>query len=96
MNIFVAKMSSATTSEDLKDLFEEYGEIVSAKVIMDKFTGESKRFGFVEMKNNEDGLKAIKELDQCDYDNSTIVVKKAEPKTENSRNNNRSGGNRRY
>ena len=96
MNIFVAKLSSATTSEDLKDLFEEYGEIVSAKVIMDKFTGESKRFGFVEMKSQEEGLKAIKELDQCDYDNSTIVVKKAEPKTENNRNNNRFGGNRRY
>lgn len=96
MNIFVAKLSSATTSEDLQDLFEEYGEIVSAKVIIDKFTGESKRFGFVEMKNKEDGIKAIKELDQCDYDNSIIVVKKAEPKSDNNRNNNRSGGNRRY
>lgn len=96
MNIFVAKLSSATTSEDLKDLFEEYGEIVSAKVIMDKFTGESKRFGFVEMKGKDEGLKAIQELDQCEYDNSVIVVKKAEPKTENSRGNNRPGGNRRY
>lgn len=96
MNIFVAKLSSATTSEDLQDLFEEYGEIVSAKVIIDKFTGESKRFGFVEMKNEEDGKKAIKELDQCDYDNSIIVVKKSEPKSDNNRNNRRPGGNRRY
>ena len=97
MNIFIAKLSSATTSEDLEDLFEEYGEIVSAKVIMDKFTGESKRFGFVEMKNNEEALKAIEELDECEYDNSTIVVKKANPRTENSRSNgnNRSYGNNR-
>lgn len=96
MNIFVAKLSSATTSEDLEDLFEEYGEVVSAKVIMDKFTGESKRFGFVEMKDKDQAFKAIDELDKCDYDNSVIVVKKAEPKTENNRNNNRPNGNRRY
>lgn len=100
MNIFVAKLSSATTSEDLQQLFEEYGEVVSAKVITDKFTGESKRFGFVEMKGNDDALKAIEELDQCEYDHSTIVVKKAEPKTEGGSKgrfggNNRTGGNNR-
>ena len=49
MNIFVAKLSGNTTSEDLKDLFEEYGEVSSAKVIFDRETGNSKRFGFVEM-----------------------------------------------
>ncbi len=91
MNIFIAKLSSSTTSQDLQDLFEEFGEVVSAKVITDKFTGESKRFGFVEMKNNEEGNKAIEELDQCEYDNSVIAVKKARPKTDN---NNR--GNKRF
>ena len=82
MNIFVAKLSPAITSEDLQELFSEYGDVVSAKVIIDKFTNESKRFGFVEMKNQEDGLKAIEELDGCEYDKSTIVVKKAEPKAD--------------
>lgn len=98
MNIFVAKLSSAITSEDLHYLFEDYGEVVSSKVITDKFTGESKRFGFVEMKNNEEALKAIEELDECEYDNSTIVVKKAQPKSDNRNNNrnNRFNGNGNY
>jgi RNA recognition motif-containing protein len=104
MNIFVAKLSQSTTSEDLNDLFADYGEVVSAKVITDKFTGESKRFGFVEMKNKEEALKAIKELDECEYDNSTIVVKESQPKTDNykkksfggNNGNRRFEGNRRY
>ena len=101
MNIFVAKLSSSTTSEDLQELFTDYGEVVSAKVITDKFTGESKRFGFVEMKSKEDAVKAIDELDQCEYDNSTIVVKESQPKSNNNGNrrfngNDRSGGNNRY
>lgn len=89
MNIFVAKLSSATTSDDLRDLFEEYGEVVNANVIFDRETGYSKRFGFVEMSNDSDAFKAIEELDQCEYDNSEIVVKKARPKGEGQRNNNR-------
>lgn len=96
MNIFIAKLSADTTSEDLQDLFEEYGEIVSAKVITDKFTGQSKRFGFVEMKNNEDALKAIEELDECEYDDSTIVVKKAKPKTAINGSNNFKRSNNNY
>lgn len=92
MNIFVAKLSPAITSEDLQELFQEYGDVVSAKVIIDKFTNESKRFGFVEMKNQEDGLKAIEELDGCEYDKSTIVVKKAEPKAETGNRSNNRGG----
>jgi RNA recognition motif-containing protein len=82
MNIFVAKLSGETTSEDLQELFSEYGEVTSAKVIMDRETGNSKRYGFVEMMNDEEGEKAIEELDECEYDNSTIVVKKALPKGE--------------
>jgi RNA recognition motif-containing protein len=85
MNIFVAKLSSNTTSEDLRTLFEEYGEVSSASVIIDKVTGYSKKFGFVEMKNDSEGNKAIKELDSCQYDNSEIVVKQARPREESSR-----------
>ena len=85
MNIFVAKLSAGVTSDDLKELFEEYGEVVSANVIKDKFTGESKRFGFVEMGNEEEAQKAISELDGCEYDKSVIVVKKAEPREDRPR-----------
>ncbi len=80
MNIFVAKLSGDTTSEDLHDLFSSYGEVTSAKVIMDRETGMSKRFGFVEMSNDDDAQKAITELDQAEYDHHVIVVKKARPK----------------
>lgn len=93
MNIFVAKLSAGVSSDDLKELFEEYGEVTSANVIKDKFTGESKRFGFVEMSNDEEAEKAIAELDGCEYDKSVIVVKKAEPREERPRSGGfRSGG----
>ncbi|NBC84317.1 MAG: RNA-binding protein [Bacteroidetes bacterium] len=93
MNIFVAKLSASTTNEDLQGLFEEYGEVSSAKVIFDRETGYSKRFGFVEMSNDDEALKAIDELNECEFDNSQIVVKKARPRSENS--NQGGGGGRR-
>ena len=82
MNIFVAKLSSSTTSDDLKTLFEDYGEVTSANVITDRLTGHSKKFGFVEMKNDDEANKAIKELDNSQYDNAEIVVKQARPRSE--------------
>jgi RNA recognition motif-containing protein len=85
MNIFVAKLSSNTTSEDLRTLFEEYGEVSSANVIVDRMTGYSKKFGFVEMKNDDEANKAIKELDNCQYDHSQIAVKQARPREEGNR-----------
>lgn len=90
MNIFVAKLSSSTNSDDLKTLFEEFGEVNSANVIIDKITGHSKRFGFVEMNNESEGNKAINELNECEFDNSQIVVKKARPREETSRRDNNS------
>jgi RNA recognition motif-containing protein len=80
MNIFVAKLSPSTTSEDLQELFEEYGQVSSSKVIIDKYTGNSKGYGFVEMDNEEEGQKAIDALDQSVFDDSTIVVQKAKPR----------------
>ncbi|MGZ5248203.1 MAG: RNA recognition motif domain-containing protein, partial [Flavitalea sp.] len=53
MNIYISNLSYQITDEDLKDLFAEYGEVTSAKVITDKFTGDSRGFGFVEMTNEE-------------------------------------------
>lgn len=89
MNIFVAKLSFDTQNEDLYDAFTPFGDVVSATVVMDKFTGRSRGFGFVEMENEEDGLKAIEELNDSQLDGRTIVVKKAEPRKRNDRSNSR-------
>jgi cold-inducible RNA-binding protein len=80
MQIFIAKLSAGTTSDDLRELFEGYGAVDSAKVIMDRETGNSKRFGFVEMPNEEEARKAISDLQDVEYDSSRIVVKEAEPR----------------
>jgi RNA recognition motif-containing protein len=82
MNIFISNLSFRVNDEDLKQLFEEYGEISSAKVITDKYTGKSRGFGFVEMSNDESGKKAIEELDKAEYDGKVITVSVAKPKTE--------------
>jgi RNA recognition motif-containing protein len=80
MNIFVAKLNFDTQSEDLKEAFEEFGEVSSAKVVNDKYTGKSRGFGFVEMDNDEEALEAIRNLNDSELDGRTIVVKKAEPR----------------
>ena len=87
MNIFVAKLSFDTQSEDLKETFQAYGTVTSANVITDKFTGRSKGFGFVEMDNDEEAMTAIRELNDTELDGRTIVVKKAEPRKEHNRSN---------
>jgi RNA recognition motif-containing protein len=86
MNIFVAKLNFSTQSEGLRELFERFGEVESANVIMDRESGRSKGFGFVEMPDDGEGSAAIQALDGTTLDGSTIVVKKAEPRE------NRSGG----
>lgn len=82
VNIFVAKLSSATTSDDLNALFSEHGTVSSAKVIMDRESGNSKCFGFVEMQDETEGLNAINALNETDFQGRKIVVKKARPKEE--------------
>ncbi len=97
MNIFVAKLNFDTREDDLQHAFEEFGAVDSVKIIMDKFTGKSKGFGFIEMPNDEEGQNAINDLNDSEMDGRTIVVKKAEPRER--RDNNRGGGggyNRRY
>jgi len=63
MNIYVGNLSYEVTEDDLKQMFEEYGSIVKTIIIKDRETGRSKGFGFVEMSEQEDGKKAIQELD---------------------------------
>ena len=88
MNIFVAKLNFDTQESDLQHAFEEFGQVDSAKIIMDKFTGKSKGFGFVEMPNDDEAQNAIDELNDQELDGRNIVLKKAEDKGS------RGGGNR--
>lgn len=83
MNIFVSNLNFKVKSEDLQQLFSQYGEVVSSKVITDKFSGRSRGFGFVEMQNDNDGQKAIDELNQKEYEGRSISVSVAKPRTEN-------------
>ena len=82
VNIFVAKLSSTTTSEDLQALFSEHGSVSSAKVIMDRESGRSRGFGFVEMVNDGDGQKAIDALNGAEFEKKVISVSVARPRSE--------------
>lgn len=85
MNIFIAGLSYSINDADLKELFSEYGEIASSKVIMDRQTGRSKGYGFVEMDDNDAAKKAIDELNGAEYDGRTISVSEARPREEKPR-----------
>ncbi len=80
MNIYVSNLSFNIQDEDLNQFFSEYGEVTSAKVINDKFTGKSRGFGFVEMPDKAAAQKAIAELDGGTVDGRTIRVVEAKPK----------------
>jgi RNA recognition motif-containing protein len=94
MNIYVSNLSFNVQDEDLKGFFEEYGEVSSAKVITDKFTGRSRGFGFVEMSDDSAAQKAIQELDGATVEGRAIKVSEAKPR-EQRPNNGGGGGPRR-
>jgi RNA recognition motif-containing protein len=80
MNIFIARLSSGITSQQLEVLFSKFGEVTSAKVVTDRLTGMSKRYGFVEMPDEQAAFEAIDKLNDSELDGSQIVVKIAVPK----------------
>lgn len=82
MNIFVAKLSPQTSDYELEQAFSEFGQIKSARVIMDRETGNSKCYGFVEMFDEEEAKEAISTLDNSELDGNTIVVKEAKPRAQ--------------
>ena len=95
MNIFIAGISYNLSNADLGELFEEFGEVISAKIVMDRETGRSKGFGFVEMPNDEEGNAAIAALNEKEIDGKTLAVSVARPREEGPRrNSNYGGGNR--
>lgn len=97
MNIYVSNLSWGTKSDSLQNLFSEYGEVSSARIITDRETGRSRGFGFVEMPNDAEGQAAIDALNNTDFEGKTIGVNVARPREERPRfgGNNGGGYNRR-
>jgi RNA recognition motif-containing protein len=83
MNIYVGNLDFKVDESDLEDIFVEYGTVASTKIIMDRFSGRSKGFGFVTMENGEEALKAIEALNGATFENREMVVNEAKPKKEN-------------
>ncbi len=103
MNIFVSNINYATKDYQLQELFSEFGEVSSCKIITDRETGRSRGFGFVEM-SDSDGQQAIEALNQKEFNGKELNVSEAKPREEKPRRsfdnnrggygNNRGGGNR--
>lgn len=86
MNIYVSNLSFNLQDEDLREFFAEYGEVSSAKVITDKFTGRSKGFGFVEMPDTAAAETAMKNFDGSTSDGRTMHAAEAKPREQKSSN----------
>jgi RNA recognition motif-containing protein len=84
MNIYAGNLSYSTTDTDLREAFSAFGTVDSARVIADKFTGQAKGFGFVEMSNDAEARAAIAGLDGKELNGRAIKVNEAQPKTERS------------
>jgi RNA recognition motif-containing protein len=79
MNIYVGNLSNDTKESTIKSLFDEFGQVETVKLIMDRFTGRSKGFGFVEMPSNSEADQAIKALNGKRVDGTNIKVNPADP-----------------
>ena len=95
MNIYVGNLPYNIVEEDLREIFEEYGEVSTVKIISDKLTGRSKGFGFVEMDDNQEATKAIEELNNAELGGRNIKVNESRPRSNDSRGGNRRGGHNR-
>jgi RNA recognition motif-containing protein len=83
MNIFIGNLAHQTQETTLREAFESHGQVSSANIIKDKYNGESKGFGFVEMPNKAEADAAIANLNGKDLDGRSITVSEARPRTEN-------------
>jgi RNA recognition motif-containing protein len=95
MNIYVGSLHFKMSEAELKEVFEEYGEVTSAKIIIDKYSGKSKGFGFVEMPNDAEAKKAIEELNGAEVSGRNIIVNESieRPERKNFRDGGGGGGN---
>jgi RNA recognition motif-containing protein len=84
MNIYVGNLPYSISEDDLINAFGKFGTVTSAKIIMDKATGRSKGFAFVEMANSSEGNQAIKSLNETDLNGRNIKVNEARPREESA------------
>jgi RNA recognition motif-containing protein len=92
MNIYVGNLSRDVSEEDLRQAFEAFGQIATATIIKDKFSGESRGFGFVEMPSKTEAQSAIDGLNGKDLKGQSLNVNEARPRTEDRRGGDRRGG----
>jgi RNA recognition motif-containing protein len=95
MNIYVANIPFKASEDELKELFEQHGDVTSVKIIMDKLTNRSRGFGFIEMSDSTSAKEAIDELNGFSFQGKELVVNEARPKTDSPRSggfNNRGNG----
>lgn len=92
MNIYVANLHYRLNDEDLHQIFSEFGQVTSAKIIKDHETGRSRGFGFVEMPSQEEGTKAMESLNGSEVEGKQLMVNEARPKAPGGGGGNRGGG----
>jgi len=92
MRIYVGNLPYSVTDEELRDTFGEFGELVSAEVVKDRFSGQSKGFGFVEMPNNSEADQAIKALNDQPLKGRKLTVNEARPRADRNRRGGGGGG----
>lgn len=80
INIYVGNLPFSTTDTELEDLFSQFGTVSRAAIITDRETGRSRGFGFVEMENDEEGKKAIAEMNEADFNGRNLTVNEARPR----------------
>ncbi len=94
MNIYVGNLSHDITEDELRQAFADHGEVASANVISDKFTGRSRGFGFVEMPKDDEARAAIEALNGTDLKGRTLNVNEAKPRNDKPRGGGGGGGGR--
>lgn len=92
MNIYVGNLSRDVTEEDLREVFGAFGQVASVKIIKDKFSGEPRGFGFVEMPEKAEAQAAIADLNGKDLKGQTLNVNEARPRSEGRRDRGGRGG----
>lgn len=90
--LYVGSLPYSVTEEELTNLFAAYGKVTSVRIITDKFTGQSKGFGFVEMENNDEAQKAIEAMNGAKLNGRTLIVNEARPEQKRERSGGGGGG----
>ena len=91
MNIYVGNLERSVSEDELKEIFSEYGEVTSVSIITDKFTGESRGFGFVEMPAKAEAIEAIKQVDGHEIKGKRLIINEARPKKDRRNSGGRGG-----